>query len=302
MDNLQSQEVFTRDLEQAVTDGDAKSVHSAADALYSFFRHCYRHPATEKLKHDVAYQRRMTDWLVQRYTAQENIDYFAGVFIGLLYALEAHLLAHDLEERAGTVLDETAGEIPHFQEILYAIEAQEGIRHGKLAELISIDRSTLTGIMDRIVLSGAVIFSRPGKFKYYYLTELGKRYCSSHRRQHDLKQDKIALIDAFSALVDQSRNPAELVGELMGTLYDKKRGASAFAAVSSVENIVNSFSGKPEDTSIELGLIVDDKRKDYVIDNMLMEKTSLTAPDKLIIHAKRAEGHFSSIIKDRQEA
>ena len=299
MGNSQSQDVFTRDLEQAVTDGDIKSVHSAADALYAYFRRCYRYPATEKLKCDVAYQRRITDWLVQKYTAEENIDYFAGVFIGLLYALEVHLHAHDLEEQAGSTLDAVAEDIPHFQEILYAIEAQDGIRHGKLAESVGIDRSTLTGIMDRIILSDAVIFSRPGKFKYYYLTGLGKRYCNSHRRQHNLKQDKTALTAAFVALVDQSRDPAELVGELMKTLYDKKRGASAYSAF---EEITNSFSKKPEGASVELKLFVDRKREDYIIDNILLEKNNETSLDKLIIRAERKGKYFPSTIEDRQEA
>lgn len=301
MDNFQGQDVFTHDLEQAVTNGDAKSVHSAADALHTYFRRCYRHPATEKLKHDVAYQKRMTEWLVQKYTAEENIDYFAGVFIGLLYALDAHLFAHDLEEQTGN-LDVAAEDIPHFQEILYAIEAQDGIRHGKLAELVGIDRSTLTGIMDRIILSDAVIFSRPGKFKYYYLTGLGKRYCNIHRRQHFLKQDKAALIAAFVALVDQSRDPAELVGELMKTLYSKKRGAPVYPAASDFEEITNAFSRKPEGASVELGLIVDRKREDYIIDNILIEKSAPASLDKLIISAERKGKNSFLIIEDRQEA
>lgn len=302
MDNSQGQDVFTYDLEQAVTDGDAKSVHSAADALHTYFRRYYRHPATEKLKHDVAYQKRITEWLVQKYTAEENIDYFAGVFIGLLYALEVDFFAHGLEEQAGAALDAVAKDIPHFQEILYEIEAQDGIRHGKLAELVGIDRSTLTGIMDRIILSDAVIFSRPGKFKYYYLTELGKRYCNIHRRQHNLKQDKAALTNAFVALMDQSRDPAELVGELMKTLYSKKRAVPVYSTVSIFEEINNSFSKGPESARAELGLIVDHKREDYIIDNVLIEKNTSTSLDKLIIHAERGEKNFSPIIEDRQEA
>lgn len=301
MENFWGQDVFTHDLEQAVADGDAKSVHSAADALHTYFRRCYRHPATEKLRHDVAYQKRMTEWLVQKYTAEENIDYFAGVFMGLLYALEVQLSAHNQEEQAGT-LGATAKDIPHFQEILYAIEEQDGIRHGKLAESVGIDRSTLTGIMDRIILSGAVIFSRPGKFKYYYITGLGKRYCDIHRRQHNLKQDKAALMASFVALVDQSREPAELVGELMKTLYSKKQEAPVYPPVSGFEEITNAFSRRPEGASVEMGLVVDCKREDYVIDNMLLEKSTPASLDKLIIIAERKGKKFSPTIEDRQEA
>lgn len=302
MDNSQIQNVFTYGLEQAVAEGDAKSVHSAADALYVYFRRYCRRPAAVTLKRDVAYQRRMTDWLVQKYTAEENIDYFAGIYIGLLYALETHLSAHDLEEQAGTTLDAAAEDIPHFQEILYTIEEQDGIRHGKLAESVGIDRSTLTGIMDRIILSNAVIFSRPSKFKYYYLTELGKRYCNIHRRQHNLKQDKAALTSAFVALVSQSRNPAELVGELMKTLYDKKQADPAYPAVSGFEEITNSFNRTPEGAGLELGLIVGHKREDYIIDNILIEKNTSVSLDKLIICAERKGKNFSPITGDRQEA
>lgn len=302
MDNSPNQDVFTRNLEQAVTDGDANSVHSAADALYAYFRRCYRHPATEKLKCDVAYQRRITDWLVQKYTAEENIDYFAGFFIGLLYALDAYLHTHDLEERAGATLDTTTKDIPHFQDILYVIEAQEGIRHGRLAESIGIDRSTLTGIMDRIISSGAVIFSRPGKYKYYYLTELGMRYCNSHRQQHDLKHEKATLIAAFTELVDQSREPAELVGELMKTLYDSKRETLSYEAVPVVEEIANLFHRRPENTSVELRLIADRKYEDFTIDNILTLKNSSTSLDKLLVHARRKGERFSHVIEDRQEA
>lgn len=244
MDKFSAEEVYSFDVERAVLDHNIEMLRSAVDGLTECYRKI-RHVAVDiKFKQAIEYQSRNTDWLAKKYMVEENIDYFAGFYIGLLYAVQEYLRDSALEEQAGDKLGSAANDIPHFEEVLFTVENGNGIRHGKLAESIGVDRSTLTGIMDRIVQSGAVIFSRPGKFKYYYLTELGARYCQLHRKQHDLKQDKDDLLDALVSLVGQAPRPEKLVGQIMELLYKKKQQGTQLCQMEEqpdVEEIPNAI-------------------------------------------------------------
>ena len=101
----------------------------------------------------------------------ENSHFILGRYVGYLDLLYKQL-SYKAREKA--FIDEincySVSEIPHVNDIISTLYHEEGIRHGRLAEKVGIEKSTLTGIMDRLVNNKVVKFSRPGKYKYYYLT------------------------------------------------------------------------------------------------------------------------------------
>lgn len=244
MGNVSAEEVRSFEFEAAVSSQNADVLRNAVDGLTGLLRQIRRIALDSQFNQAIEYQIRVTDWLAQKYSAEKNVDYLAGLYIGLLYAVQECIRDSILEEQAGDKMDKSACIIPHFEEVLFAVQNQSGIRHGELAKSVGVDRSTLTGIMDRIVQSGAVIFSRPGKFKYYYLTELGARYCRLHRQQNNLKQDKEALLDSLVSLVGRSPRPEKLVGQIMELLYEKKQDVQLRQSeeVPDVKNIPNVVS------------------------------------------------------------
>ena len=121
-------------------------------------------------------------FLVKKEIIEKNIHFLFGRYIGYIDFLYEQL-AKEYKEKGfkESLAALNISDIPHVNDIIVTIYQQEGIRHGNLAEKVGIEKSTLSGIMDKLVKKGAVRFSRPGKYKYYYLTELGNRYYDNNR-------------------------------------------------------------------------------------------------------------------------
>lgn len=110
-------------------------------------------------------------------SVEKNKHYLIGKYVGFIYAVDKFLsIALPKKNLDNVVNSLNVYEIPHINDIIITIIKNEGIRHGKLADEIGIKKSTLTGIMEKLVSKGIVTFSRPGKYKYYYVTDLGKEY------------------------------------------------------------------------------------------------------------------------------
>lgn len=220
---------FDCDIEQAALQGEAEQVRNYTDLLRSKLQQLVSERLLDELHKTVLAESRKLAWIVQKYTAEQDMGFLIGVCAGALSCLEEYLRQQHQTERAGEFAGELkAASLPHARQILFTIEAHEGIRHGQLAEQIGIEKSTLSGIMDKLVASGAVVFSRPGKFKYYFLSQMGKRYCDQNRGQYEASKDFDTLMEQMLELIDQDKAPSELVGRIVRTIYDrKKEGAAA---------------------------------------------------------------------------
>ena len=119
---------------------------------------------------------------VKKKLVEKNVDFVFGRYIGYIDALYEQLAKAYKEKKFRDALEGyDISDIPHVNDIIITIKQNEGIRHGRLAEKVGIEKSTLSGIMDKLVDRGAIRFSRPGKYKYYYLTELGNNYYEKNK-------------------------------------------------------------------------------------------------------------------------
>lgn len=211
------------DIETAVSEGSSEKVQAYIDDRIRCFQKLALERDTAKLKKELTSEYRLCDWLIQKYTTEKNVDYFFGYFVGLLTSFKNQL---NVEFKGKHVDLIGEANVPHLDDILFTIEEHEGIRHGKLAEAIGIEKSTLTGIMDRIVASGAVVFSRPGKYKFYFLTEAGRNYCNNNRKRYTSRKTIDTLVEDLIELIERESNPAETVGKVVQTIYERKSNSS----------------------------------------------------------------------------
>lgn len=207
------------DIENAVSEGSSEKVQAYVDDRIRYFQNLALERETTKLKKELIYEYRLCDWLIQKYTSEKNIDYFFGYFVGLLTSFKNQLTTDYKNQHADLI---SKVNVPHLDDILFTIEEQEGIRHGKLAETIGIEKSTLTGIMEKIVASGAVVFSRPGKYKFYFLTETGKNYCNKNRKKYRHGKTIDVLVGELIELINREPTPSETVGKIVQTIYERK--------------------------------------------------------------------------------
>lgn len=66
---------------------------------------------------------------------------------------------------------------PKARQILLYLYEHDGTRHGDLAAAVGSSYSSLTNIMKKVLLSGAVEAVRSGRNTCYHLTEAGRQYC-----------------------------------------------------------------------------------------------------------------------------
>ena len=212
------------DIETAVLEGKSSDVKAYKDAYFLQFMDLYQTRKIDELKSEVIYQDRLLDWLVQKYETEKDIGYSIGFLYGVMSVMKEYISKFYINEHMNRTIEKLdAIRLPHFNDILYAIEKEEGIQHGKLADAIGVDKSTLTGIMEKVISSGAVTFTRPGKFKYYYLSPAGKNYCADKRKQYETVYNIDALIEQLTSLVNREKNPSEVVSKIVKELYERKQ-------------------------------------------------------------------------------
>ena len=211
------------DIESAVAESSFEKVTEYTKTAIDYLSKLIHYQDFEKLKKELSYQQRINEWLIQKYSEEKNVDYSVGYYIGLLSAFREHLDSYYRQTRVNNVPKSfQAADLPHIDEILFTIESQEGIRHGKLAEAIGVEKNTLTGIMDKAVSSGVVTFSRPGKFKYYYLTKLGQDYCNANRTQHNRAKNFDIVLEELLSIIDNAENPEDIVVKVFTSIYGKR--------------------------------------------------------------------------------
>lgn len=133
---------------------------------------------------------------VKKKLVEKNVDFAFGRYIGYVDALYEQLAKAYKEKSFNDTLETyDISDIPHVNDIIITVKQEEGIRHGNLAEKVGIEKSTLSGIMDKLVEKGAIRFSRPGKYKYYYLTELGNSYYEKNKMIIEAETDIDALTE-----------------------------------------------------------------------------------------------------------
>lgn len=224
------------DIESAVSEGSFTEIKTYTEDAIRYVEKLLHLNEYLPLKNHLAHEQRAIEWLYDQYTSNENIEFFIGYYAGLLKLYQKELIDCSKAEQAEHLFDDFPhSTLPHLNEILYAIEAHEGIRHGVLAQTVGIEKSTLTGIMEKIVDLGVVTFSRPGKFKYYYLTEKGKNYCTHNRAHFQATKDIDIVLEELLECIERDADPQSVIVKICQTLFERKPLSPKRAAMSKTE-------------------------------------------------------------------
>lgn len=167
-------------------------------------------------------------------------------------------------------------EIPHINDIISIVKKNPGIRHGVLAEMIGIDRSTLTGLMNRLVKESIIEFTRPGKYKYYYLTDLGKEYYKRNQLAIDSIGNLNSLIEQLRIYLSREKDPnAKILSVISALCSDQGRYSGSQKSTKEIVDPSIIFAGMP--SLKELNVAFRDSEphlvNDGIVMNVLGEKT-----------------------------
>lgn len=187
-----------------------------------YFKVLLKEHKLEELEKQLNYEKNICAHDIKKEYFEKNIHFVLGEYIGELNSLYEQL-KEKYEEIAikDLVYKSDIIEIPHVNDIISTIYHDEGIRHGVLAEKIGIDRSTLTGIMDKLVIKQVVIFSRPGKFKHYYLTNLGKKYYSDQRDILESNSKVDVALEQLLINLSKEENKTKIIQDIIPRVFEQ---------------------------------------------------------------------------------
>lgn len=169
-----------------------------------------------------ALKKRMT-YAVRIASDKNRTSFFMGQFTGYMEALdEFNFIAERKENVVKSIESSKIENIPHINDIIVTISKDEGIRHGSLAQQVGIEKSTLSGIMMKLEESGIVSSLRPGKFKYYYLTEVGKQYYQDHQKDMVRSANIDIVIEQLKSIISRSNSPYKIIMKVMEAIYSEK--------------------------------------------------------------------------------
>lgn len=116
-------------------------------------------------------------------SSRENCIFYLGVLYAMQRIFETLYLAERQEEY---LVSTFAKQSPRSEKILFCLyrnNGGSGMRHGELAEALSLSDSALTNAMKRVLQSGAAESSRYGKNTFYTLSKAGQRYCAEREKK-----------------------------------------------------------------------------------------------------------------------
>ena len=207
------------DFEEAFEQNDYERIFLYIQERSEKLEQLFQERNLEQLERDLEYEKNIFAYFVKRECVEKNMHFIFGRYIGLLDALYEQLIEQSSEQLLEKEIDDyDISQIPHVNDIIVTIQKNEGIRHGNLAEKVGIEKSTLTGIMERLVDKEVVKFSRPGKYKYYYLSELGRKYYEKNKKLIEVGTDIDALIEQLMVCLSKEDNVTDKVLQIITTL------------------------------------------------------------------------------------
>lgn len=117
---------------------------------------------------------------------EHNIHFARGRLVGVSEMYQNLISLNESVEYYSHRVDDVFAAIKtvsHGDEILDCLSQSRGVQHKELSRVIEIDASTLTGIMDKLENLKLVYYTKVGKFKFYYLSELGQSYKDEKKAQ-----------------------------------------------------------------------------------------------------------------------
>lgn len=109
--------------------------------------------------------------------SQHGISYELGMIMGVMNTMKEFLRCYHQQEDITQLIEECVQcKIPHIQQIIEILRQEPMLQHGKLAEKLGIDKSSLTPIVKKMENNGIITVFISGKFKYYILSNAGNQF------------------------------------------------------------------------------------------------------------------------------
>lgn len=218
-------------IEEALKQNNYDAIRSVIQERTSVLISLFHDSSFELLEKEIEREKAQLSFWVKKELVERSVHFLFGRYIGIIDAIDQQLAAEYTQKSLiNSINSYDISEIPHINDIIATVWQDEGIRHGKLAEKVGIEKSTLTGIMDKLVEKKVVCFSRPGKYKYYYLTDFGKKYYNDNRINIEAETNIDALTEQLLLALSKDDNANNTIIHIIKVLCEGHNNFKGFNA------------------------------------------------------------------------
>lgn len=193
-----------------------------------------------------------------------SIQYLMGKLDGWTEVMERLHRTGESIKKAAEELSSQSIKARQIMECLY--KNKEGMRHGELAAAIGSSDSSLTNIMKRVLLSGAVESVRSGKNTIYYLSDVGRRYCQEQDREG--QGLKTFIRDCINSSLAPLRENIQQIADALSITQRATTNADLIPIPRSFTPVLNDDVLEP----VEIGAWLTLENQDYVKMNTIDEE------------------------------
>lgn len=175
------------DLAKAIEEKDCKAIQEYVTQNKQLIMYLWETEQMPQLKRTLQYGSAelnyLHNWLKK--TLPENqlyILYLVGTLAGTVECVDKKTYLQDYAERMTDAIKMMAA-TKHLSETVLALETHGMMTHAELCKALGMNAPTLTEAMKKILQTGAVKASAYGKYKLYNLTETGRQFGKTIRRQ-----------------------------------------------------------------------------------------------------------------------
>lgn len=202
---------------------DEAKINGVAEMLLESLQHNFSNVTANKelfreFKDSLKQLNRLLPYYAKMEKTERNIHFARGRLIGVCEIYQNLIeLSEKAEYHSHTIDDVFAAikTISHGDEVLESLSLSRGINHKELSNIIGIDVSTLTGIMDKLENLNLIYYTKIGKFKFYYLSDLGQSYKDEKKTQPKMRIKELEL-----QLQKEREKVKQLERERSGIFYE----------------------------------------------------------------------------------
>lgn len=168
------------ELKVAITNQNVPEITEYVRHLVTYIDSLYRTNQFNYLEQTVNIQYQKLAHISELEKEKNPIPYQMGIAMGTLNMMKQVLRCYHQQEKILKLFQQQVllQDIPHLEDIVWILDNSTMVRHGVLAKQLGINKSTLTGIIKQIEDSGLINITPSGKYKYYSLSDSGKRFAN----------------------------------------------------------------------------------------------------------------------------
>lgn len=192
--NNKAEMVPVDNLFTGIESNNANDVTNSIAVILKSFNQWKKDNETEKLHEELSYIQNVMPLYYSRVEDRDAVAFALGRFskeMDILY--EENESVRHLQNDYRRFESGKSTNLELRKKIISIIARHEGLSHGELAKRLEISDSSLSNNITNIEKANFITYERAGTHKYYYLTQLGKRYFDERCQTRADKKDIVNL-------------------------------------------------------------------------------------------------------------